>query len=349
MGLSATSREHWSAMTPDVLAQTDASMAHPVQPRAVRPPHELAASRNLGDAVLRFLTTAAALSALAVLITIVVVLLTSAWSAVTHFGFSFLTVAASGVVPFTPSAAVVGTLYSSLLALLLAGPIGLLIAVFLSEMANRRVVLPLGFLVEFLAAIPSIVYGLWALFVLVPLIQRYVIPPASQRFGGFFLFAGASPTGLGLLSASIVLAVMIVPTIAALSRDVLTAVPATQREAMMALGATRWEVIWKVVVPYARSGIIGSVVLALGRAVGETMAVQMVIGNNILAVGRSILSPTTTIPAILVNQFNDSTALYRQTLFELALLLLLISVALNAVARILVWSVSRNLSDPTRV
>ena len=309
-----------------------------------RSPEDVGRSHNVGDVAMRALTAGTAIGAIAILAVMFGVLIVSSWSAITHYGWSFFTAPATAAVPFVSSAAIIGTLYSSFLALLIAAPVGVLIAVFLSEMAHGRVGLPLGFLVEFLAAIPSIVYGLWALFVLVPLVRQYVLPPLTGHFGGFFLFANASPTGFGLLTAALVLSIMIVPTIAALSRDVMRAVPASQREAMLALGATRWEVTWKVVVPYARSGIIGGIVLGLGRAVGETMAVQMVIGNNIIASGASILSPTTTIPAILVNQFNDSTALYRDTLLELALLLMVIAVGLNAAARLLVWSVTRKYS-----
>ena len=167
------------------------------------------------------------------------------------------------------------------------------------------------------------------------------MPFLTQHFGGFILFSNASPSGAGILVAAMVLSIMIVPTIAAIGRDVIKAVPNSQREAMLALGATRWEVIWKVVVPYARSGIIGGIVLALGRALGETMAVQMVIGDNYVSGGLSLLSPTSTIPAVIVNQFNDATGLYRDSLLELALVLLIITIVVNIVARLMVWSVTR--------
>ena len=309
--------------------------------QAVRVPHERGGARNIGDIILNIVTVGTAVVALVALVVMFGVLVSSSWTAITNFGVGFLTASATGEVPFSPNAAVAGTIYSSFLAILIASPVGLLIAIFLAEMAHGKVGLPLGFLVEFLAAIPSIIYGLWALFVLVPLVAEYVIPPLSQHFGGFFLFSGASSTGYGLLTAALVLSIMIVPTIAAISRDVINAVPSAQREAMLALGATRWEVIWKVVVPYARSGIIGGIVLGLGRAIGETMAVQMVIGNNVIGSGPSILKTTTTIPAILVNQFNDSTGLYRGALLELALALMIVAVILNLAARLLVWTVTR--------
>jgi phosphate transport system permease protein len=322
------------------VAQRDHAVVRP----ASREPHPIRRSRNVGDLILRIVTTGAGASVLVVLAIMIAVMVWSSRGAVAHYGLSLLSVPATGEVPFTPNSAITGTIYSSVLALLMAGPIGLLIAIFLAEISHGRLSLPLGFIIEFLAAIPSIVYGLWALFVLVPLVRQYLLPTLILHFGNFPLFANASPTGFSLLTASMVLAVMIVPTIATLSRDVMVAVPRSQREAMLALGATRWEVIWKVVVPYARGGIIGSVVLGLGRAIGETMAVQMVIGNNIMATGATVLNPATTIPAILVNQFNDSTGLYRETLLELALILLLIAVALNAMARGLVWTVDRKYS-----
>lgn len=313
---------------------------------ASRRPHDLTLSRNPGDIVLRALTGSAAVLILAVSALMFIVLIVQSRQSISHFGLGFLISSAwdpssnnFGALP-----AITGTIYTSLLAILVAGPLGILVAVFLAEMAPLHLRLPLGFLVELLAAVPSVVYGLWALFVLVPLVAQYVAPSASQHLGGIFLFSNTSPTGLGVFTAVLILSIMILPTIAAISRDVILAVPRAQREAMLALGATRWETTWKVILPYARSGIIGGVILALGRAVGETMAVQMVIGNS-QSTGWSLLNFATTMPANIVNQFTEATpGLYQGAILELALILLVIAVGLNAVARLLVWSVNRKYS-----
>ena len=183
-------------------------------------------------------------------------------------------------------------------------------------------------------------YGLWAFLVLVPIVRQYIQPPLVDHFGNTPFFSGY-PLGLGIFTATLILAVMILPTIAAISRDVIAAVPNQQREAMLALGATRWETTWKVIIPYARSGIIGALLLGLGRAVGETMAVTMVIGNN-QSISPSLFGLGTTMPATIVNQFTEATgALYRSSLIEIALILMAVTVILNAAARLLVWSVTR--------
>jgi phosphate transport system permease protein len=215
-----------------------------------------------------------------------------------------------------------------------------LVAIFLTEFSPLWARFGLGFLVELLAAIPSIVFGLWALYVLVPLVRDQVQPFFIGHFGNTPFFTGY-PIGLGIFTASIILAIMILPTIAAISRDVMRAVPNSQRDAMLALGATRWETTWKIVVPYARSGIVGGVVLGLGRAIGETMAVQMVIGNT-QTLSLSLFNFGTTIPATIVNQFTEATGdLYRSALIEMALVLMLVTILMNAIARLLVWRVSQ--------
>jgi phosphate transport system permease protein len=235
---------------------------------------------------------------------------------------------------------ILGTVYTSLLALALAAPVAVLVAIFLVELAPRSLRFPLGFLVELLAAVPSIVYGLWALLVLVPLVRQYVEPPLIDRFGNTPFFSGY-PLGLGILSASLILAIMILPTIASISRDVMLAVPNSQRDAMLALGATRWETTWRAVIPYARSGIIGGIILGLGRAVGETMAVQMVIGNQ-PQVTASLFQAGTTMAATIVNELTEATTdIHRSALIELGLILMLVTLALNAFARLLVWRVAR--------
>lgn len=308
-----------------------------------RQPNVLAASHNLGDRIFSIVTAGFAGLIIAILVVMAGVLLWQSRLAITTYGLTFITSSTwnPDLNKYGAAPSIIGTLYTSLLALLVGAPVGIMVAIFLAELAPRRLRFALGFVVELLAAVPSIVFGLWALFVLVPVVRDYVEPPLISHFGNSPLFSGA-PLGLGLLTASIILAVMILPTIAAISRDVMLAVPNSQRDAMLALGATRWETIWKVVVPAARSGIIGAIILGLGRALGETMAVQLVIGNNLQSFNWSLLGQGTTITATLVNQFSEATSdLYRASLIELALMLLLVTVALNVVARLLVWRVRR--------
>lgn len=307
-----------------------------------QPPHSHPRAINRGDRIFLGLTTAVAAAILLILALMVGILFYQAWPSITTFGLSFFTTTTWDPVHnlFGAGPAILGTIYSSLLALLLAGPVGVLVAIFLGEFSPARLRFPLGFLVELLSAVPSIVYGLWALFVLVPVVRDVIEPPLAAHFGNTPLFSGY-PLGLGMLSAALVLAIMILPTIAAISRDVILVVPRSQREAMLALGATRWEMVWKVVVPYARSGIVGAIILGLGRAVGETMAVQMVIGNT-QNFSLSLLQQGTTMPATIVNQFTEATGtLYRGALIEIALILMLVTVALNLTARLLVWGMTR--------
>jgi phosphate transport system permease protein len=309
----------------------------------LRAAHPVPRATNLGDRLFDGLTTAVALIILLALAAMVGTLIYNSHQAISKFGFRFITTSTWDPVRdvFGALPAIMGTVYSSLLALLLAAPIGVLVAVFLVEMAPRRLSFGLGFLIELLSAVPSIVYGLWALFILVPLVRQSIQPFAVQHFGNTPLFSGY-PIGLGMLPAALILAVMILPTIVALSRDVVQAVPNHQREAMLALGATRWETTWKVVVPYARSGIIGAIMLGLARAVGETMAVQMVIGNT-QAISLSLNNLATTMPATIVNQFSEASpgSVYISALVEIALVLMIVTVLLNAAARLLVWGVTR--------
>ncbi len=308
----------------------------------LREPHPPARSFNVGDRIFSWLTAAFAGLILAV---IAVMFATLAWQSrvtIQRYGLSFLYTSTWDPVHnvFGAAPAILGTVYTSLLALLLAAPIGVMVAIFLVEMAPRRVRTSLGFVVELLAAVPSIVYGLWALIVLVPLVRDHIQPPLIDHFGNTPFFSGY-PIGLGVFTASLILSIMILPTIASISRDVMLAVPNSQRDAMLALGATRWETTWKVVVPYAKSGIIGAIVLALGRAVGETMAVQMVIGNT-QSFNLSLFNFGTTMPATIVNQFTEATGeTYLSALIELALILMIVTIILNAIARLLVWRVTR--------
>ena len=236
-----------------------------------------------------------------------------------------------GALPF-----ILGTLQTSILALILALPISLGVAIFLAEVAPEWVRLPLGFLVELLAAVPSVVYGLWGLYVLVPTLVRPLSSTLANNLGFFPLFAG--PTyGPSRLAAALVLSVMIIPTISAVSRDVFLAIPRSQREASLALGATQWETIWRVLVPYGLSGILGAVILGLGRALGETMAVTMV------------LDPGYTMASIIVNEFTEATYdLYLHALIEIGLVLFGLTLILNLFARLLVWSVARRVPQEAR-
>jgi phosphate transport system permease protein len=306
---------------------------------AARQPHELSVSSNLGDRLYVFITTAFAALVVAALALMIAVLLWQSRASLQTFGLSFVTSATwdpiRGIYGAAPSIA--GTIYTSVLALLIAAPLGVMVAIFLVEISPRSLRFPLGFVIELLAAVPSIVYGLWALFVLVPIVREYIQPPLIDHFGNTPFFSGY-PLGLGVFTASIILAIMILPTIAAISRDAMMAVPNRQRDAMFALGATRWEAAWKVVVPIARSGIIGGVILGLGRALGETMAVQMVIGNNTSTISLSVFNTGTTMPATIVNQFTEAVGeLNRAALIEIALILMVLTVVVNGVARLLVW------------
>jgi len=250
-----------------------------------------------------------------------------------------------GAAPF-----ILGTLNTSLIALVVAVPLGLMIAIFLSELCPVQLRTVVGFMVELLAAIPSVVYGAWGIFVF--------IPAFVQPVGNFLMNTLGTPGkfpflpifqgpffGASTLAAGLILAVMILPTISAISRDVLMAVPRAQREAALALGSTEWETIWQVVLPYGLSGILGAVILGLGRALGETMAVTMVIGN-VSKISASLLSPGYSMASVIANEWGESrTPLYASALIEIGLLLFVMSLLLNIIARLLVWSVSRKTLD----
>jgi phosphate transport system permease protein len=235
-----------------------------------------------------------------------------------------------GALPF-----IYGTVITSALALLMAVPLGLGAAIFLSEMAPPRISDALTFVIELLAAIPSVIYGLLGVFILVPIMRDAVGPALEQTLGFLPFFAGPS-YGVGVLTASAVLAIMILPFIVSISREALLAVPRDQREASLAVGATRWETTSKVVVPFARLGIIGSVFLALARALGETMAVTMVIGND-PKIHASLLAPGYSIAAVIANEFTEATAdLHLSALVELGLVLFLLTILINGLARVLI-------------
>ena len=230
----------------------------------------------------------------------------------------------------------VGTVLSSAIAIVIATPVALLTAVYLSELAPRRVAIPLTFLIELIAAVPSVVIGLWGVFVLTPFLRDTIESFLAHSIGvSVGLFAGP-PLGIGLFAAGVILAIMILPTIVSISRDVITSVPASQREAMFALGATRWEVVTKAVLPAARSGIAGAVILGLGRALGETMAVTMVIGNGD-KIPASLFDQAQTISSKIATSFSEaSVGIQTSSLIALGLILLVLSIGLNVAARMLV-------------
>ncbi len=245
-----------------------------------------------------------------------------------------------GALPF-----VYGTLVSSFLALLIAVPLSIGVAVFTTEMCPKALRGPLSFFVELLAAIPSVVYGLWAIFVLVPMLTDYVGPLLARTLGWTGLFTGPF-FGLSMLAAGVILAIMIIPIISSITREVLMVVPQHQREAVLALGATRWEMIRVGVLRNARAGIMGGIILGLGRALGETMAVTMVIGNNPQIV-KSLFAPGYTMASALANQFSEATGdVYLSALIEIGLALFLVTIIVNALARLLVWTVTRG--QPSR-
>jgi phosphate transport system permease protein len=257
------------------------------------------------------------------------------------FGWNFLTGTTwdpvkdeYGAWPF-----IFGTLVSSILALMIAFPLSIGVAIFLSELAPRWIERPVSFLVELLAAIPSIVYGLWGIFVLVPWLRITVEPALHKSLGFLPLFRGV-PYGFGMLAAGIILAIMVLPIISSISRDVLRAIPNSQREAALALGATRWETT-KIILSNGKSGLLGATLLGLGRAVGETMAVTMVIGNR-PEVSLSLLDPGYSMASVIANEFAEATSpLYTSSLIEIALILFIVTVLLNVLARLIIWSTTK--------
>src|SRR5882724_11563082 len=264
-----------------------------------------AAPQNIGDRVLRGLLRSAALSLVLLVAALVLEMTHRAWPAIRAFGLSFLVTSTwdpvaeqFGAIPF-----VYGTLVSSLLALFLAVPLGIGAAIYLAEISPAWLRSPVAFLVELVAAVPSVVYGLWGIFVLAPLLRTWVEPALGSTLGFLPLFQGP-PYGVGMLAAGIVLAIMIVPFITAVSREVLLAVPRIQREAALALGATRWEATRISVLRYGRSGLIGAILLGLGRALGETMAVTMLIGNR-PEISFSLFAPGYTMASVIANEFTE--------------------------------------------
>jgi phosphate transport system permease protein len=293
--------------------------------------------RRIGDRLFSGLTSAFAIIMGAILVALVIVLAIQAGPSIEKFGTSFFTGSVWDPVKqvFGALPAVFGTLLSSFLALLLAVPISLGTAIFLSELAPKWLRGPGSFIIEMLAAIPSVIIGLWGISVMIPAL-RPVEVWLNGHLGSLPFFKGNPYIGFNMLAAALILAIMIIPIVTAVSRDAIKAVPIAQKESMLALGATRWETLTRVVLPFCRSGLIGAIILGLGRALGETMAVTMVIGNadNI---SLSLFSPGTTIASKIASQFGEASGLALGSLIELALILLAVSLLVNVVARLLVW------------
>lgn len=311
-------------------------------PTAAAAPATSLEQADYGDRVFKGLLTVAALAVPILLAFLVFELWDGARLAIGRFGFDFVTTSVWDPVAekFGALPLIFGTLASSLLALLIAVPLSLGVAIYLTEFAPKVVRQPVAFLIGLLAAIPSVVYGLWGIFVLIPLLRTTVFPFLRDTLGFLPLFQGPI-YGPSLLSAGIILAIMVMPYIMSVGREVLLAVPNTQREAALALGATRWEAVTTAVLPYARSGIIGAVILGLGRALGETMAVTMLIGNR-HEIAASLFAPGYTMAAAIANEFSEAVGdLHLSALAYVAFLLFLVTVVVNAAARLLIWRVAR--------
>lgn len=316
-------------------AVTKVSDAHPT-PRSLR-------GFGWGDRVYRLILQLCTLTTIAIIVGIGVELFIASRESQHAFGLGFLGSSEwsenrnqYGALPF-----IIGTLYTSFLALVIALPVSLGTAVFLSEIAPKRLRNPISFLVELLASVPSVVYGLWGIFVLAPWLAAHVESPLSTGPLGKFPLFNAPANGNDVFTASVILAIMILPFITAVSRDILMAVPRHVREGSYALGATKWETIRGTVLPYGRSGIIGAVVLGLGRALGETMAVTMVIGNS-PKIHLPLFSPGYTMASVIANEFNEATEhLHVSALIEIALCLFGISILVNSAARVMIYYGSR--------
>jgi phosphate ABC transporter, permease protein PstC len=304
----------------------------------------IAATSARGDRVFQVVITAFAVSIPLLLVIIAISIGIAAWPALSRSGLSFLTGSKWDVAAgeFGAAPAIYGTLVSSALALIIATPLALGVSIFLSEIAPKWLRQPIGFLVDLLAAIPSVVYGLWGIFVLIPLLRDSVAPflKDTLHLGSTPLFSGPN-YGYSMLAAGIILAIMILPFISAVTREVLLAVPRSQREAALALGATRWEMIRDAVIPYARSGIIGGIILGLGRALGETMAVTMLIGNR-PEISASLFAPGYTMASLIANEFTEATNdVHLSALMAVGAVLFVVTLIVNALARWLVWRVTK--------
>jgi phosphate transport system permease protein len=321
--------------------------------RVVMPSAALARTRaldrlRLGDAIFRHLTRAAAIGVLVLLSGVIISLFQGSLPALQKFGLGFLISERWNPVTeiFGALPAIYGTLVSSGIAMLIAVPVGLFIAFFLTELCPQWLRRPIGIAIELLAGIPSIIYGIWGLFMFAPFLQRTVQPFLIDTVGNVpvvgALFAGP-PYGIGILTAGLILAIMVLPFVTSISRDVFTAVPAVLKEAAYGLGCTTWEVARNVVLPYARVGVIGGIMLGLGRALGETMAVTFVIGNA-HRISASLLAPGTTISASIANEFTEAASdLYTSALIALGLILFVITFIVLAIARYMLARIERRI------
>jgi phosphate transport system permease protein len=331
-------------MLPKIHNATPAEREPQAPPAAPLPKVVLRSSKvsKILDRIFRVLLLGCSVSILAVLGLFIFELTSRSQLSLHKFGFSFFTgkvwdpVSGDfGALPF-----IYGTLLSSFLALLMAVPLAVGVAVFVTELCPRNLRGIISFTVELLAAIPSVVYGLWGIFVLAPFLRDYVQPFLGKYFEWTGLFTGPA-FGIGMLAAGVILAIMIVPIICSITREVLLAVPQNQREAVLALGATRWEMVRIAVLRNARAGIAGAVILGLGRAVGETMAVTMLIGNR-PEIAKSLFAPGYTMASVIANEFSEATDdLYLSALVEVGLVLLIVTLIVNVCARMLIWSITR--------
>ncbi len=294
------------------------------------------------DGLFGGLVLACALSIIAIVVMIIWVLIANSSLSLHAFGWKFFIRSAwnpvsgdFGALPF-----IYGTLMTSILALCIAVPLALCVAVFVMEICPKPFRGMVAFLTELLAAIPSVVYGLWAIFVLVPIVRDRLGPVLAETLGWTGFFSGSN-FGEGILTASIILSIMILPVISSITREVMSAVPISQKEGVLALGATRWEMVRIAVLRNARIGIVGAIILGLGRALGETMAVTMVIGNN-PQISKSLFAPGHTLASVIANEFTEATGdLYVSALIEIGLALFLVTILVNTIARLLVWAVTR--------
>ena len=302
--------------------------------------------RAIGDTVFRALTLLFAVLVTLILSGIIISLVAGAWPALRHFGFAFLVTAAWNPVTekFGALAPIYGTLVTSVIAMLIGIPVAFGIALFITELSPIWLKRPLATMIELLAAIPSVIYGIWGLFVLAPFVQDTIEPALIDTLGALsgigLLFAGP-PLGIGVLTAGFILAIMVLPFISSVMREVFETVPSILKESAYALGATTTEVVWRVVLPYARVGVVGGILLGLGRALGETMAVTFVIGNS-HHIHASILQPGTTISAALANEFTEAVGdLYLSSLIALGLILFAITFIVLAIAKLLLIKLER--------
>jgi phosphate transport system permease protein len=325
----------------------------PAEPEIVEPrPRDRVASlfrRSHGDRVFRGLLTVAAVIIPLLLGLLIWQLWGEAHPAVSRFGLGFVTSSTWDPVAeqFGALPLIFGTLVSSLIALVIAVPLSLGVAIYLTEFAPAALRQPVAFVIGLLAAIPSVVYGLWGIFVLIPFLKSSVFPFLRDTLG-FLPFFQGTIYGPSMLAAGVILAIMVMPYIMSVAREVLLAVPGTQREAALALGATRWEAVTSAVLPYARSGIIGAVILGLGRALGETMAVTMLIGNR-HEIAASLFAPGYTMAAAIANEFAEAVGdIHLSSLAYVALVLFAVTVVVNAGARLLIWRVARGSGAGSR-